>query len=119
MENLIELISMAQAMLDSGFDLDAFLQWRHLAFLCLFGLVGPLHFYIRRFRQVKNEPSPQNLLAATGILEAAKQQIAAPSVQRRHDGRQESGDGNGTFIPWVGRKKQWYHLGLLGKDRQE
>jgi hypothetical protein len=51
MENLIELITMAQTMLDSGFDLDTFVQWRHLAFLCLFGLMGPLHFYIKRFRQ--------------------------------------------------------------------
>ena len=119
METLIELIDTAQAMLNAGFDLDTFLHWRHLAFLCLLGLVGPLHFYTRRFRQLKNEPSPQNLLAAAGILEAARQQVANPVVARQQDGKQMPAAGDSKYIPWAVRKKRRYHLKLLGSDLQE
>ena len=61
MENLNDLIAAAQAILDNGFDLSAFMSWGLLAFLTLVALLGPLHYYTQNFRRLtsdKSSPKP-------------------------------------------------------------
>jgi hypothetical protein len=76
MEFLNDLINAGWSILENGFDLQAFLVWKQLSFACLVGLLGPLHFYAQNFNRFTSEPSPQGLLAAEGILAAAKEAIA-------------------------------------------
>ena len=76
MDSLNDLISMAASILDSGFDLNAFLAWKSMAFLALVGLLGPAHYYSQKFQDVA-EPSPLGLLAGGGILSAAKEELSA------------------------------------------
>jgi hypothetical protein len=76
MEFLNDLINSGWSLLENGFDLQAFLAWKQLSFACLAGLLGPLHFYTRNFRRFTEEGSPKGLLAAEGILTAAREEIA-------------------------------------------
>lgn len=76
MEFLNDLINAGWSILENGFDPQAFLAWKQLSFACLVGLLGPLHFYSRNFRRFSAEGSPKGLLAAEGILTAAKEEIA-------------------------------------------
>ncbi len=76
MEFLNDLINSGWSILENGFDLQAFLAWKQLSFVCLVGLLGPLHFYSRNFRRFTAEGGPKGLLAAEGILTAAKEEIA-------------------------------------------
>ena len=56
MESLNDLINLAQFILDNGFDPQAFLTWKEAAFICLLGLLGPLHFYTKSFGRVTGKP---------------------------------------------------------------
>ncbi len=76
MEFLNDLINSGWSLLENGFDVQAFLIWKQLSFACLVGLLGPLHFYSKNFDRFSSEHSPQGLLAAEGILVAAKEEIA-------------------------------------------
>lgn len=76
MEFLNDLINSGWSILENGFDLQAFLVWKQLSFACLVSLLGPFHFYSHNFNRFTSEPSPQGLLAAEGILTAAKEEIA-------------------------------------------
>jgi hypothetical protein len=76
MEFLNDLINSGWSILENGFDLHAFLAWKQMSFACLVGLLGPLHFYTRNFRRFTEDGSPKSLLAAQGILTAAKEEIA-------------------------------------------
>jgi len=78
MESLNDLITMAASMLDSGFDVYAFLEWKKTAFMALVGLFGPFHYYSLHFRRIA-EPSPLGLLAGGGMLSAAKEELAESS----------------------------------------
>ena len=75
MEYLNDLISAAQAILDSGFDVQTFLGWKELAFLALSGLLGPSHYYAQTFKQVTAAQDSMSLLAGEGILMAAKEEM--------------------------------------------
>jgi hypothetical protein len=55
MEYLNDLISAAQAILDSGFDAQAFLGWKEVALITLLSLLGPLHYYTQTFKQITSE----------------------------------------------------------------
>ncbi|MGO9119206.1 MAG: hypothetical protein ACLQPD_16565 [Desulfomonilaceae bacterium] len=76
MEFLNDLINSGWSILENGFDLQTFLTWKQMSFACLVGLLGPLHFYAQNFNRFTSEHSPQGLLAAEGILAAAKEEIA-------------------------------------------
>ncbi len=76
MEFLNDLINFGWSILENGFDLQAFLAWKQLSFACLVGLLGPLHFYTQNFRRFTEEGGPKGLLAAEGILTAAKEEMA-------------------------------------------
>ena len=75
MDSLADLINSAQAILDSGFDVQAFLSWKGLAFVCLVQLLGPFHYYTQNFRRIAGEQSARGLLAGEGILLAAQEHI--------------------------------------------
>jgi hypothetical protein len=75
MEFLNDLINSGWSILENGFDLQAFLAWKQMSFACLVGLLGPLHFYTRNFRRFTEDGSPKGLLAAEGLLTAAKEEI--------------------------------------------
>ncbi len=75
MESLNELISAAQRMLSAGFDVKTFMAWEALAFMALLSTLGPSHYYTQNFKHLAAEKSPKGLLAAKGILVAAKEEI--------------------------------------------
>ncbi len=76
MEFLNDLINSGWSILENGFDLQTFLAWKQMSFACLVGLLGPLHFYTQNFRRFTEEVSPKGLLAAEGILTAAREEMA-------------------------------------------
>jgi len=84
MESLNDLISLAQSILDSGFDAQAFLNWQTMAFSALVAILGPYHYYTQNFEGLTSEKSPRGLLAGEGILLAAKEQIQK-AVERPGD----------------------------------
>lgn len=90
MEYLNDLINAAQAILDSGFDVQAFLGWKELAFLALLGLLGPLHYYTQTFKQVTSERDSRSLLAGEGILVAAKEEMLKSVNEQSNDGHSRS-----------------------------
>jgi hypothetical protein len=75
MEYLNDLINAAQSIREKGFDVQAFLGWKEVAFLALLGVLGPLHYYTRTFKQVTAAQDSLSLLAGEGILMAAKEEI--------------------------------------------
>ena len=75
MDYLNELITLAQTLLDRGFDVQAFLSWETAAFLALVSLLGPFHYYTLNFKQLTKENNPLGLLAGEGILIAAREEL--------------------------------------------
>ena len=73
MDSLNDLINAAQMLLDSGFDIQAFLSWQTLAFLALLSLLGPFHYYTQNFKRLTSEKTAQGLLAGEGLLVAARE----------------------------------------------
>ena len=67
-----DLIEAGWGVLDSDFDPVAFQRWRRRAFDCLTALVGPDHVYTRHFENFVRHGGKRDLLAAGGILSAAK-----------------------------------------------
>ncbi len=56
-DSLIDLINAAQRISDGGFDVQAFLTWKTVAFITLFGLLGPFNYYTRNFGRFTTEAS--------------------------------------------------------------
>jgi hypothetical protein len=83
MESLNGLISEAQRMLSAGFDVKTLMVWEALAFMALLSTLGPSHYYTQNFKQLASEKSPKGLLAAKGILVAAKEEILGEGGQMR------------------------------------
>ncbi len=74
---LDELIKAACGVVDSDFDPIAFQYWRLKAFECLTEMFGPDHVYTKYFQQYVQKSDVTNLLAAGGILVAAKEHLKA------------------------------------------
>lgn len=70
-----DLIEAGWGVLDSDFDPVAFHQWRLGAFDCLTTVVGPDHVYMRYFERLVRQEGEADLLIASGILGAAKEQM--------------------------------------------
>ncbi|MGO9118736.1 MAG: hypothetical protein ACLQPD_14155 [Desulfomonilaceae bacterium] len=87
MESLNDLISMAQTLLVSGFDADAFLQWQILAFTALAGILGANHYYTQNFKRFTSEKKSLGLLAGEGILIAAKEEMRKGDNESRPNER--------------------------------
>ena len=74
-QRIDDLIEAGWGVLDSDFDPVAFQRWRRRAFDCLTALVGPDHVYTRHFENFVRQGGKTDLLAAGGILSAAKEQM--------------------------------------------
>ncbi len=72
-----ELIKAGWGVLDSDFDPVAFQHWRRKAFECLTAMFGPDHIYTKYFEHFVEQGDKTNVLAAGGVLVAAKQQMAS------------------------------------------
>jgi hypothetical protein len=113
-DSLIDLINAAQRISDGGFDVQAFLTWKTVAFITLFGLLGPFNYYTRNFGRFTTEASRDGLLAGKGILVAVTEQLSkrgftAPALQAVPE-KCESGS---DCVPWVDRHKKWRSLAFL------
>ena len=75
MDSLNDLIKGACSLLDNGFDVQHFACWKGIALVTLVGILGPFHYYTENFRRFTRETNPRSLLAGTGVLVAAKEQI--------------------------------------------
>jgi hypothetical protein len=75
-ENQIdELIMAGWRVVDSDFDPVAFDHWRLKAFDCLTAMFGPDQVYARYFEHFVEQSGGTNVLAAGGVLVAAKEQV--------------------------------------------
>ncbi len=87
MESLNELINLAQNILSTGFDSQAFLNWQVLAFTALAGILGPTHYYTQNFKRLTSEKNPVGLLAGEGILVAAQEEMRKADGESRPNER--------------------------------
>jgi hypothetical protein len=76
-----DLIEAGWGVVDSDFDQVAFQRWRRRAFECLAAAVGPDHVYTRQFERFVRQEGEADLLIASGILSAAKVQMAGNSLE--------------------------------------
>ncbi len=90
MEHLNDLISAAQRMLSAGFDVKTFMAWETVASMALLSALGPSHYYTQNFKHLASEKSPKGLLAAKGILVAAKEEILKEGGRIRTDASSQS-----------------------------
>lgn len=72
-----DLIKAGWGVLESDFDPDAFQHWRQKAFECLNAMFGPDHIYTKYFEHFVQQGGRKDVLAAGGVLVAAKQQMAS------------------------------------------
>ena len=71
-----DLIKAGWNVIDSDFDLVAFLRWRRSAFDCLTDMLGPDHVYTRHFESLVRQGRKIDRLAGVDVLTAAEQQTA-------------------------------------------
>jgi len=76
-----ELIKAGWGVLDSDFDPVAFQHWRVKAFECLNAMFGSDHTYTKYFERFVKQGDRANILAAGGVLVAAKEQWAGNEFQ--------------------------------------
>ena len=74
-QRIDDLIEAGWGVLNSDFDPVSFHVWRRTAFDCLTAMVGPDHVYTRHFENFVRQGGKTDLLAASGILSAAKEQF--------------------------------------------
>ena len=69
-----DLIEAGWGVVNSDFDPIAFHHWRRSAFDCLTAMFGPDHVYTKHFEKLVRQGGKTDILAAGGILIAAKEQ---------------------------------------------
>ena len=74
-QRIDELIKAGWGVLESDFDPNAFQNWRVKAFECLRAMFGPDHVYTKYFQHFVEQGDRTNVLAAGGVLVAAKEQM--------------------------------------------
>ena len=72
-----ELIKAGWGVIDSDFDPVAFQHWRLKAFECLNAMFGSDHAYTKYFEHFVRQGDRANVLAAGGVLSAAKQHMVS------------------------------------------
>ncbi len=82
-DQIDELIKAGWGVVESDFDLVSFQHWRLQAFECLNAMLGPDHVYTKYFEQFAKKGDKTHLLAAGGVLFAAKQQLPDKDLQGR------------------------------------
>jgi hypothetical protein len=76
-ERLIDnLIEAGWHVLDTDFDETALQNWRELAHICLTDLLGSDHIYVQQFTDWVRQREKLNLMAAGGVLVAAKEVVS-------------------------------------------
>ncbi len=78
-QRIDELTKAGWGVMDSDFDPVAFQNWRLKAFECLTAMSGPDHVYTKYFERFVKQGQKTNVLAAGGVLVAAKEQIKGAS----------------------------------------
>jgi len=97
-QRIDDLIEAGWGVLDSDFDPVAFQLWRRRAFDCLTAMVGPDHVYTRHFENFVQQGGETDLLAANGILSAAKEQAFCNRLGPVR------ANGNVTSVPMTERR---------------
>jgi len=77
-DQIDELIKAGWRVVESDFDIVSFQNWRLQAFECLNAMFGPDHVYTKYFEQFVKQGDKTHVLAAGGVLVAAKEQIRGP-----------------------------------------
>jgi hypothetical protein len=94
-QRIDDLIEAGRRVLESDFDPVAFQHWRGRALDCLNAMVGPDHVYTKHFANFARQGGKRDLLAAGGILSAAKEQESCNMVEPL----KANGHGNETGCP--------------------
>jgi hypothetical protein len=110
MESFNELINLAQLIFDNGFNPQTFLTWKEAAFICLLGLLGPLHFYTRSFGRVTGRADEKGLLAGEGLLIAAREEIVGAATNSSARSGGTVSPSSHEFHAWFNRPKKWLPL---------
>jgi hypothetical protein len=76
-EQIDELIKAGWGVVESDFDPAAFQHWRLKAFECLNAMFGSDHVYTKYFEHFVRKDDKPNVLAAGGVLTAAKEHMVS------------------------------------------
>jgi hypothetical protein len=76
MKRIKKVKILADALLKTNVDVDAFRSWEKSSLAALVALLGPLHYYTENFGRFTREKNRRGLLAGTGILTAVEEQFA-------------------------------------------
>ncbi len=79
-DQIDELIKAGWGVVESDFDPVAFQHWRLKAFECLNAMFGSDHAYTKYFEHFVKRGERANVLAAGGVLTAAKQQMVCKEL---------------------------------------
>ncbi len=79
LKRLDDLIETAWQVVNTDFDPGAMYQWKKQAFDYLAENLGHDHYYTQYFKNCVEELEQQNLLAGSGILTAAKEEMRQTS----------------------------------------
>ena len=77
-----DLIRAGWIIIDASKDEEAAARWKTRALECLTGLLGGDHVYVANLKNFLRRPGRGSLLAGTGILTAAKEELARDSASR-------------------------------------
>ena len=80
-QRIDDLIEAGWGVLDSDFDPIVFAHWRLRVFDCLKDILGSDHVYTRQFENFVRKGTKTDLIAATGIMSAAKQRITGDRLE--------------------------------------
>lgn len=110
-ESLASLIDLAQNISDGIFDIQAFVTWKAMVFVTLITLLGPFHYYTRKFCQLTANATRNGLLAGEGILFAVREYCAESQIHSDPNKPTPKATGaHSPLVPWVTRPKKWYSL---------
>jgi hypothetical protein len=76
MKRIKKVKILADALLRTNVDVDAFRSWEKSSLAALVSLLGPLHYYTENFGRFTREKNRRGLLAGSGILSAVEEQFA-------------------------------------------
>lgn len=76
------LIAAGRSLLDGNWNVTAFEKWRRRALECLRAFFGADHAYTLYFREFVRHAEKSQLLTGTGLLFAAREQLAVNGVNR-------------------------------------
>jgi hypothetical protein len=75
-QTINDLVEQGWIILDAADNEAAYFKWQTQAVDCLTALLGPNHFYCMRLKAFFQETGRKGLLAGTGILAAAREELA-------------------------------------------